>query len=421
MRGFEVTPSRWSPRRATSSSPRTCRRRSRTTPASASASSRPTSSPASPSPSPTATAAPLGFEQSRVLWDHLKAAGHIDAKGKVQDSLKKALKDGTLTVPEHFAGQLDQISQVLKKLAGELDIKNADERRQVRPRQAVLHSAEFKALWDRIKHKTTYRVQFDNEKLIEDCIEALRTPHRSPRPACNGARPTSPSARPGWKPRSATARPPSCSTKATSSCPTCSPISRTAPSSLAAASAASSPAAAASTTSSATRRQFIDTRRRGHQPLQAPCRRGRHQVPATGRRPLLRPGALRAGRADRLPQEPARRSEVRLRTGRLRLRHRAHLRRAIGEERRAIKVYAKLPGWFKVPTPLGSYNPDWAVLVEKKESASTSWWRPRAASSPTIFAKRSGQRSNAAKPISRQSESANLPRNTWSQLVWMMF
>ena len=27
--------------------------------------------------------------------------------------------------------------------------------------------------------------------------------------------------------------------------------------------------------------------------------------------------------------------------------------------------YAKLPGWFKVPTPLGSYNPDWAVLVEK--------------------------------------------------------
>ena len=28
-----------------------------------------------------------------------------------------------------------------------------------------------------------------------------------------------------------------------------------------------------------------------------------------------------------------------------------------------IKVYAKLPGWFKVETPLGSYNPDWAVLV----------------------------------------------------------
>ena len=35
------------------------------------------------------------------------------------------------------------------------------------------------------------------------------------------------------------------------------------------------------------------------------------------------------------------------------------------EANEAIKVYAKLPGWFRVPTPLGSYNPDWAVLIEK--------------------------------------------------------
>jgi|GEM_PF-621825 len=35
------------------------------------------------------------------------------------------------------------------------------------------------------------------------------------------------------------------------------------------------------------------------------------------------------------------------------------------EMNEAIKVYAKLPGWFKVPTPLGPYNPDWAVLVDK--------------------------------------------------------
>ena len=34
------------------------------------------------------------------------------------------------------------------------------------------------------------------------------------------------------------------------------------------------------------------------------------------------------------------------------------------ENNSAVKVYAKLPGWFKVQTPLGTYNPDWAVLVE---------------------------------------------------------
>jgi type III restriction enzyme len=29
-----------------------------------------------------------------------------------------------------------------------------------------------------------------------------------------------------------------------------------------------------------------------------------------------------------------------------------------------VKIYAKLPAWFKVPTPFGTCNPDWAVLVE---------------------------------------------------------
>ena len=34
------------------------------------------------------------------------------------------------------------------------------------------------------------------------------------------------------------------------------------------------------------------------------------------------------------------------------------------EKNAAVRVYAKLPGWFTVPTPLGNYNPDWAVLIE---------------------------------------------------------
>jgi|SRR6185312_11814201 len=31
----------------------------------------------------------------------------------------------------------------------------------------------------------------------------------------------------------------------------------------------------------------------------------------------------------------------------------------------SVKVYAKLPAWFRVPTPLGDYTPDWAVLLER--------------------------------------------------------
>ena len=44
--------------------------------------------------------APLGFDKSKLLWEHLKTAGLVDAKGKVQDALRQALKAGTLTLPD---------------------------------------------------------------------------------------------------------------------------------------------------------------------------------------------------------------------------------------------------------------------------------------------------------------------------------
>ena len=115
----------------------------------------------------------LGFEESAAIFDHLKSQGFVDAKGKVQDTLRTALKDGSFALPPALAPHLASVRDVLKKVAGKLDIKNADERVVVKTRQAILESAEFQALWDRIKHKTTYRVHFDNEKLLVDCAKAI--------------------------------------------------------------------------------------------------------------------------------------------------------------------------------------------------------------------------------------------------------
>ena len=125
------------------------------------------------------TLTPLGVEQSKALWDHLKAAGHVDAKGKVQDSLRLALKNGTLALPPAFEAQRGQIAEVLRKVSGRLEVKNADERkaaplRKDKDGKAVYLSEDFKALWDRIKHQTTYRVQFDNAKLLQNCIAGLQ-------------------------------------------------------------------------------------------------------------------------------------------------------------------------------------------------------------------------------------------------------
>ena len=132
-------------------------------------------------PAEDGTVSPLGIEQSRALWEHFKTEGYIDAKGKVQDALRAALKAEDVKLPEELAPQMGRITQILRKLAGRLKIKNADERRQLRLRKEVYLSEEFKALWDRIKHKTTYRVEFDNQKLVERCIEALRDAPATPK------------------------------------------------------------------------------------------------------------------------------------------------------------------------------------------------------------------------------------------------
>jgi type III restriction enzyme len=37
------------------------------------------------------------------------------------------------------------------------------------------------------------------------------------------------------------------------------------------------------------------------------------------------------------------------------------------EKRKDVKLYIKLPSWFTVTTPIGEYNPDWAVVIEDPE------------------------------------------------------
>jgi type III restriction enzyme len=116
----------------------------------------------------------LGTEASKQLWEHLQSEGHIDNKGKVQDSLKVSLKNGTLALPEAFQPHAAQIVSVLKKVSGNLNIKNRDDKAKVSLNKAVYLSPEFQALWDRIKYKTTFRVDFDTNALIEKCAEEIK-------------------------------------------------------------------------------------------------------------------------------------------------------------------------------------------------------------------------------------------------------
>lgn len=310
------------------------------------------------------TVEPLGLEQSKALWEHLKAKGHIDAKGRVQESLRTTIKEGKLSVPVAFESQLGQITEVLRKLAGRLEIKNADERRQVRTRQAVLNSPEFKALWDRIKHKTTYRVLFDNEKLIESCIRAVKDA------------PAIPKTRLQW---------------------------RKADIAIGKAGVEASEREGAQTVTldesdielpdvltelqdrTQLTRRSIARILTSSERLDDFKRNPQQFIELVGvainhcKRKALVDGIKyqRLGDEHYYAQELFEQEEL---TGYLKnmlldtkKSVYEHVVYDMGteaafagqlEKNTAIKVYAKLPGWFKVPTPLGTYNPDWALLVD---------------------------------------------------------
>ena len=118
----------------------------------------------------------LGQQKSADLFNHLLSKGYIDPKGKVQDSLRVDLKENKVDLPEEILENttvLNQVLNILKQTAGRLDIKNNADKQVVKVNKRVLDSPEFKELWERVKYKTTFSVNFDSDKLVEECVRAI--------------------------------------------------------------------------------------------------------------------------------------------------------------------------------------------------------------------------------------------------------
>ena len=69
-------------------------------------------------------------------------------------------------------------------------------------------------------------------------------------------------------------------------------------------------------------------------------------------------------------------------------------------DREDIKLLIKLPDWFKVETPIGTYNPDWASSNRKTRNSISSG-KPRVPLSSKSSGKANGKRSIVVRPTSR--------------------
>lgn len=117
----------------------------------------------------------LGQTESEAIFKGFLDNGYIDEAGKVQDKLKIALKDNKLYVHEEYEPVKAEIIALTRKVCSNLNIKNNSDKKTIKLNKQVYLDPEFKELWDRIKYKTTYSVEFDSEKLIDVCCKEIQT------------------------------------------------------------------------------------------------------------------------------------------------------------------------------------------------------------------------------------------------------
>lgn len=112
----------------------------------------------------------------RVFWS-LKNAGYLNAEGEVQAKYDPNALGFTLELPAEFQepGIADQImDQINKYVFKDWIVKPARERRHITPNHAVLDSDDFLVFWKRIAQRTRYMVDFDTDDLVRLAAEKIR-------------------------------------------------------------------------------------------------------------------------------------------------------------------------------------------------------------------------------------------------------
>ena len=290
------------------------------------------------------TQKPLGFELSKALTEHLRAAGMLDARGKVKDELRRAIKDGNLVLPPEVEAQRAQILELLRKISGRLEIKNADERRQVPVRRAMLDSPSSKTLGphqvqDHVpgavrQRAPDPRLHYRGDPSAarqQDAAAVAQGGHGDRRGRRDGGGAHGRRHGGAQRGRHRAARHPD---RVAEPHPADAAQHRPHP-------GREPPPERLQAQPAAVHRDGG----RGHQSLQARGAGGRHPLPATGRRGLLRAGVVRDRGADRLPEEHVvgRRAPVYQHVI-----YDSDIERDFAAQlskNESIKVYAKLPGW----------------------------------------------------------------------------
>lgn len=115
---------------------------------------------------------------AQALYNHLIRHDYIDDDGFVTQAYKDARAEGTLAAPT--ADVLKPVVDFVWPLVDALylDVPKPTDGRKPKKipfNEANFKKREFQELWGRINHKAIYQVEFDSAELIRNCIRVLDT------------------------------------------------------------------------------------------------------------------------------------------------------------------------------------------------------------------------------------------------------
>ena len=116
----------------------------------------------------------MGYDLSAKLYEELKQHGYIDGKGKAKPELKEAIDNDTLKMSDEFQPWKQAILHEINHYLQHLPIKDATKKKRVQLNKQVFFGEEFRQLWERIKYKTVYSVQIDSDQLIQKSIKSIQ-------------------------------------------------------------------------------------------------------------------------------------------------------------------------------------------------------------------------------------------------------
>ena len=117
---------------------------------------------------------PVGKGASSEIWQALITQGLLSADGKIQSSFDPKRKGFALTLPPTLQTLEKDVIEVLSSYQLERHIRQERDEGSNKLRKEVQLSPEFSALWEKIKPKTTYRVEFETDELVHRAVLAIR-------------------------------------------------------------------------------------------------------------------------------------------------------------------------------------------------------------------------------------------------------